>query len=206
MRHPAVIARLWPLAAVAALVLACSSEPSVTTSPNPTTPGSTTGRTASGSPGRPTTSAPSTAPTVSTPTPAGIGSTLTLVGNTPGQKLDVTVVKVVDPAGAENQYSTPEAGTRYVAVQFRLHNTGTVVYQDSPTNGARLIDQQGQQFRPSPYDSAAGPGFGGSVTVIPGDTALGYITFQVPTASTPAKVQFTLDSGFGPSTGQWTVS
>ncbi|MFI6850060.1 DUF4352 domain-containing protein [Kitasatospora sp. NBC_00085] len=121
--------------------------------------------------------------------------------------MDVTVVRVVDPASAKEAFSSPKAGTKLVAVQFRLRNTGTAVYDDSPSNGARLVDSEGQQFTASiTTDTTAGPGFPGSVTITPGDTALGYITFAIPTASQVAKIQFTLDSGFAPSTGQWTVS
>ncbi|MDX2685112.1 DUF4352 domain-containing protein [Streptomyces scabiei] len=93
-----------------------------------------------------------------------------------------------------------------MAVQFRLKNTGTVVYDDSPSNGARLVDAQGQQFDTAFEDTTAGPGFPGSVAVAPGDTALGFITFEVPTASKIAKVQFAMNSGFSGSTGQWKVS
>ncbi|MGW2546336.1 DUF4352 domain-containing protein [Kitasatospora sp. NPDC001574] len=123
-----------------------------------------------------------------------------------GENLDVTVVKVVDPAGAKETFQSPKAGTKLVAVQFRLHNTGTTVYKDSPTNGARLIDTEGQQFNSTLGETSAGPGFPGSVTLSPGDTALGYITFAVPATSTIAKVQFTMNSGFGPTTGQWTIA
>ncbi|MFF3068842.1 hypothetical protein [Kitasatospora sp. NPDC057936] len=42
-------------------------------------------------------------------------------------------------------------------------------------------------------------------TFAPGDTALGYITFQIPSSSKIQKVQFALDSGFAPTVGQWDV-
>src|SRR5690606_30374556 len=106
----------------------------------------------------------------------------------------------------EDEYSSPEAGKRFVAVQFRLKNTGTAVYSDSPSNGARIIDTQGQHFDASYQNSAAGPGFPGSVTVAPGDSALGFITFEIPTASKLAKVQFAMNSGFSGNKGQWNAS
>ncbi|MFI6850045.1 DUF4352 domain-containing protein [Kitasatospora sp. NBC_00085] len=154
--------------------------------------------TSSASPGQAT----SSVSTASAPTTASVGDTLALSGQKPEEKVDVTVVKIVDPATAKEAFSSPKAGTKLVAVQFRLRNTGTAVYDDSPSNGARLVDSEGQQFT----DTTAGPGFPGSVTIAPGDTALGYITFAIPTASQVAKIQFALDSGFAPSTGQWTVS
>ncbi|MEV0537623.1 hypothetical protein [Kitasatospora sp. NPDC050463] len=73
--------------------------------------------------------------------------------------MDVTVVKVVDPASATDTFSSPKAGMRLVAVQFRLGNTGTAVYDDSPSSGARLADSQGQQFNASiTTNTTAGPG------------------------------------------------
>ncbi|MFF4321264.1 DUF4352 domain-containing protein [Streptomyces sp. NPDC001568] len=135
-----------------------------------------------------------------------VGTTIDLTGARAGESLAVTLVKVVDPAGAKNEYSTPEAGTRFVAVQFRLKNTGTAVYQDSPGNGAKLVDTQGQRFDTSFDDSDAGVSFPGSITVAPGDTGLGFLTFEVPKASKIAKVQFAMNSGFSANTGQWNVS
>jgi hypothetical protein len=93
-----------------------------------------------------------------------VGDVLDLKGLEDGEALAVTVVRVVDPARAEDEYSTPDAGKRFVAVQFRLKNTGTAVYSDSPGNGARLVDAQGQQFDSTYEGTAAGPGFPGSVT------------------------------------------
>ncbi|MFH9709888.1 DUF4352 domain-containing protein [Streptomyces luteogriseus] len=92
-----------------------------------------------------------------------------------------------------------------MAVQFRLKNTGIAVYSDSPSNGARLVDVQGQQFDPTYEDTSAGPGFPGDVTAAPGDTVLGFITFEVPTDSRVVKIQFTMSSGFAGQTGQWDV-
>ncbi|PNG21753.1 hypothetical protein C1J00_12990 [Streptomyces cahuitamycinicus] len=134
-----------------------------------------------------------------------MGDSLDLTGLEDGESLAVTVVKVVDPARAENDFSTPDAGKRFVAVQFRLKNTGTAAYSDSPSNGARLVDAQGQSFDPTYEDTAAGPGFPGSVTAAPGDSVLGFITFEVPVGSRIAKVQFTMSSGFAGDTGQWEV-
>jgi hypothetical protein len=36
-----------------------------------------------------------------------------------------------------------------VAVQFRLKNTGTSAYDDSPSNGVTVIDKDGQRFSES---------------------------------------------------------
>jgi hypothetical protein len=80
------------------------------------------------------------------------------------------------------------------------------VLDEAPDNGAKLRDSQGQQFNPSLDETAAGPDFGGSVTLTPGDTVLGYITFEVPSGSKITTIQFALASGFASNVGQWTVS
>ncbi|WKX69343.1 DUF4352 domain-containing protein [Streptomyces sp. XD-27] len=134
-----------------------------------------------------------------------MGDTLNLTGIEEGEKLAVTVVKVVDPAGAKDQFSSPEAGMRFVAVQFRLKNTGSKVYSNTPENGAKVVDVQGQQFDSTLTETTAGPNFAGSTTIALGDTALGFIVFEVPAASKVAKIQFAMNSGFSNNTGQWSV-
>lgn len=152
------------------------------------------------------TSAP-TSPATSAPAksaPAKIGDSITLAGQN-GEKVTVTVVKVTDPAKPSDQYMTPDAGNRFVAVQLRFVNAGTVAYSDSVDNGAVLIDAAGQSFSAEPYTTTAGPGFAtGEVTIAPGATGLGWITFQMPTASKVASIQVGLDSGFSQK-GQWAL-
>ncbi|MFF7487640.1 DUF4352 domain-containing protein [Streptomyces luteogriseus] len=186
------------LVALLAVTVGCADDQKVTTQPA-TSPPPTTVPTA-----QPSTSE-AAGQTPSRPASAAVGDALDLKGLEDGEALAVTVVKVVDPARAENEYSTPDVGLRFVAVQFRLKNTGTAVYSDSPSNGARLVDAQGQQFDPTYEDTSAGPGFPGDVTAAPGDTVLGFITFEVPTDSRVVKIQFTMSSGFAGQTGQWDV-
>ncbi|KPI15630.1 protein of unknown function DUF1942 [Actinobacteria bacterium OK074] len=187
------------LAGLVATAVGCSGSEKVATTPASSSP------TSSAAIDQPLSAeSPSTTP-LSRATSAAVGDTLNLTGQKNGETLAVTVVKVVDPAVAENDYSTPGAGKRFVAVQFRLKNTGTEVYSDSPSNGAKIVDTQGQQFASTIEDTTAGPGFPGSVTIARGDTGLGFITFAIPASSKVAKVQFTMDSGFADNTGQWDV-
>ncbi|MGC0337837.1 DUF4352 domain-containing protein [Streptomyces sp. SLBN-8D4] len=187
------------LAGLIATAVGCSSDDTVTT-----TPASSSPTTSASAQPTPSSEAPSTPPPTRA-APAAVGDTLNLTGLENGEALAVTVVKVVDPARPENDYSTPDTGKRFVAVQFRLKNTGAAAYSDSPSNGAKVIDTQGQQFEATYEDTAAGPGFPGSVALAPGDTALGFITFEVPLNSTITKAQFTMSSGFSGNTGQWTL-
>ncbi|MFF4651259.1 DUF4352 domain-containing protein [Streptomyces sp. NPDC001380] len=134
---------------------------------------------------------------------AKVGDTISLKGME--TTADVTVLKVVDRAKGADEFNTPDAGKRFVAVQFRIRNTGRKAYSDSPSNGAKVVDAEGQGFDSWIADTAAGPGFPADVHLAPGGTAKGFITFQVPKGARIDKVQFGMDSGFADQTGQWDV-
>jgi hypothetical protein len=176
------------------LLLGCSAT-SVSNTPDSSTPAAPAALA--------TTDAPT--PTTETPAVAKVGDAITLKGSA-GSEIAVVVTNVVDPTKSTDGFSTPTAGNRYVAVQFRITNTGTAAYTDVPMNGAKVADADGQQFTSTVVMSvAAGPTFPVTVALIPGGKALGYIVFQVPTTSKITAVQFGMDSGFG-STGEWAVS
>lgn len=189
MRGPA-----WP--ALAALLVTaaagCTGGTRAATTPNDATP-------------RAVASSGRKAPIASTsPSPAAVGDTLGLTGITKGEKLDVTLVKVVDPAGGR-QFFSPSPGTRFVAVQFRLRNTGSAAFDDVPANGAKVVDTKGQGFDSTFAETTAGPDFPSSTTITPGGTALGFVVFEVPVGSKVAMVQYAMDSGLSTDVGQWKV-
>ncbi|MFD0529679.1 DUF4352 domain-containing protein [Kitasatospora arboriphila] len=137
--------------------------------------------------------------------PAKVGDTIALKGFEKTTTADVTVVKVVDNAEGEDEFSKPADGKRFVSVQFRIKPTGKA-YSDAPANSAKLLDAQGQSFTTSLYDTKAGQGFSGSVNIAPGESGLGFLTFEVPKDAVLDKVQFTLDSGMADQTGQWKLA
>ncbi|MFC0039636.1 DUF4352 domain-containing protein [Actinomadura rayongensis] len=134
---------------------------------------------------------------------ATVGDTITLAGNESGLKLEVTVVKVVPSARPKDEFSTPEPGKRFAAVQIRLKNVGSVTYDDSPGNGAQLIDTEDQQYDEDLNDISLGTSIGTSVKLAPGSSRKGYLVFSVLKKARLSKFQFSLDSGFGPQTGEW---
>ncbi|MEV6210891.1 DUF4352 domain-containing protein [Kitasatospora sp. NPDC051914] len=139
------------------------------------------------------------------PAPAKVGDTIALKGFEKNGTADVTVVKIVDNAEGEDEFSKPADGKRFVAVQFRIKATGKA-YSDAPSNSAKLLDNQGQSYDTSLYDTKAGQGFSGSVNIAPGESGLGFLTFEVPKDAVLDKVQFTLDSGMADQTGQWKLA
>ncbi|MFD9411140.1 DUF4352 domain-containing protein [Streptomyces sp. NPDC059989] len=138
--------------------------------------------------------------------PGGSGETVSLSGTEPGQRLDVTLVRVVDPADpAGPEGPAPDASTRLVAVQLRLENTGTAVYKDSPAPAAHLLDTSGQRFTGLNTATTAGDSFPDTVTLSPGGAADGHVTFRLPEDSVPAAVQFALNGGLADDVGQWSL-
>ncbi|MFD5491439.1 DUF4352 domain-containing protein [Streptomyces sp. NPDC127091] len=137
------------------------------------------------------------------PEVAKVGDTLTLEGFEEGSQLDVTVVKVADPAKSADEFMEPASGKRFVGVQFQLVNTGEAAYSDSPSNGAQVADTEGQQFDATFGDITAGPSMASSLKLKPGAKGLGWIVFEVPEAAKVDTVQFTMDSGFADKTGEW---
>jgi hypothetical protein len=137
------------------------------------------------------------------PEVAKVGDTLTLEGFEEGSKLDVTVVKVADPAKSADEFMEPASGKRFVGVQFQLVNTGKAAYSDSPSNGAQVADTEGQQFDATFGDITAGPSMASNLKLKPGAKGLGWIVFEVPEAAKADTVQFTMDSGFADKTGEW---
>ncbi|MCX4539702.1 hypothetical protein [Streptomyces sp. NBC_01565] len=129
------------------------------------------------------------------------GETVPLSGNRPGERLDVTLVQVVDPASP-----APDDSGRLVGVQLRLENTGSAVYKDSPASCAHLLDVAGQRFDGLNATIPAGPGFPETVTLAPGGTATGFVTFRLPKDAGLAAVQFALNGGLADDVGQWSLS
>ena len=150
-----------------------------------------------------------TAETAPTTTDAGggttskLGGTITLRGGDSGEQIQVTLLSVRDPAPSSDSFIQPDPGNRYVGIRLRLRNVGTTVYNDSPSNGASVIDRADQEFSASIF-AAVKPELG-SPTIRPGDQRVGWITVEVPKTSRLRTFQFTLSSGFGPETGEWSL-
>lgn len=152
-----------------------------------------------------TTSA-SSAPTPSATAAAklSVGSTATLT--TPSGPVEVTLVRVVDPAPPKESYIKPLAGERWIGVQFKIVNKGTKLFVDSPMAGLAAADPQGQPEDSFPdQEIAAGPMIDplAGVRLQPGDTTLGFIVYSLPEGTKMARIQYTPKGG---STAEWVLS
>jgi hypothetical protein len=120
--------------------------------------------------------------------------------------MTVTVTRVISSARENDGLSLTPAGDRLYAVQFRLADTGSAAYSDAPSNGAAVVDSAGQSYQSALEDVAGCQSFPATENIAAGASGLGCIVFEVPKAAKITQVQFTLDSGMGPQTGQWNVA
>jgi hypothetical protein len=135
---------------------------------------------------------------------AGVGDSVTLK-DSDDQPMKITLVKVIDPVSA-GEYDEPQHGRRYVGIKIKMTNKGDSTYDDSPSNGAHLIDTHDEQ-----WDStivSGGPCGGqaaSSTTISPGAKRNLCIPFEVGKKRKLKTFQFSLDSGFGPQAGEWNL-
>jgi hypothetical protein len=93
----------------------------------------------------------------------------------------------------------------YQSAQFHITNTGTAVYSATPLDAVEVVDAEGQHFGSTYDDVTAGPSMTATLTLRPGEKALGWITFEIPQAATITAVQFTPDSGSTDGVGEWRI-
>ncbi len=81
------------------------------------------------------------------------------------------------------------------------------MYEDAVGNELTLIDSNEYSYTPSLFSSGAGPAFPrGEVTIEPGQTSVGFATFDIPLGAQITKLQCVLDSGFGETLATWRVA
>lgn len=139
--------------------------------------------------------------------PLKAGDTAALVGKTAGVKLDVTYRKVIDPATSNDGFSGPTDGKRFVSVEFRLHNAGTVPYTDDPDNWVWGFNAAGKQIVGTMlFKIVGGEKLDTYMNLAPGAATSGFETFEIPIGQKLAKVQYRLKAGL-PSggMGEWSV-
>jgi Domain of unknown function (DUF4352) len=137
---------------------------------------------------------------------AQIGSAITLAGLSTGEQMSVTVTKVYSNAQPIDQYNEAPSGDRLYAIVLQLKNTGSVGYSDAPSNSALVYDSAGNSYQ-TQFDSVTEcQSFQPVVNIAVGSSGVGCVVYEVPNDAKITEVQFILDSGYGPQTGDWQVS
>jgi hypothetical protein len=155
----------------------------------------------------------STAPSVATGTPspsamhvaapARLGSYFD-VQDSSGDTYGVALTKIIDPAQARDQFTTPDNGKRFVGAVFIIKAiSGGSPQQEDVENDAALVGSNGQTYIPDIIPIVGYTDFNvGQIN----DNMTGAVTFQVPTGVKVSKVQWSTFSSFGVgSTVQWKV-
>jgi hypothetical protein len=198
-------ARRWTgygtLGAAAAVLVVTSC------SPSPPHPAQTHGNAAGATPGAVSAGTPpssSSKPPVGTST-GPLGATLA-VSDSSGTKLDVTVKKLIDPAGGANSYSKPASGKRFVGVKLRVKNIAASTYQNNANNETVVVLSDGKT-RHANYKPIASCGNfdNGQIKLKSGAASTGCVTFQVPDGQKVVKVSYG-NTVFPGTTAQWRVS
>jgi hypothetical protein len=92
---------------------------------------------------------------------------------------------------------------RVLTVRLRLHNLGEATYVDYPTGGARVVCTDGTHLRPARHRRE--PALR-EVRLEPGDETEGFLSFELPEAADPLRLQFALDVGVAPETAAWRLA
>ncbi len=184
---------------IAILVLSCACSSSSTPATSAATPASP--------PSTPSPTAPAATPSPTAPAEMTVGSTIDLTGFEDLQNGSDRAEGSGSGRAERPGIFGPEKGQRWVAVRVRLKNISSSTYDDSPDNGARVIDTKGQQFDTTITTGiTAGALFPGNVKIRPGSAAVGFMVFEVPKTAKLVTLQFGLDSGFADDFGEWEIS
>ncbi|MGK2966013.1 MAG: DUF4352 domain-containing protein [Tepidiformaceae bacterium] len=97
------------------------------------------------------------------------------------KKTKVTLVRVIDPATSDNQFTQPDAGNRYWAVEVQIENVGT-----QEVNGLDWKLRGSNDFE---YDREFVSGVGAELELFtnltPGAKQQGLVVFEIPADVTP---------------------
>lgn len=161
----------------------------------------------------PSPSARATSPAKTTPKPSvsefpAVGATLALSGESSGERYQVTLTSVVDPASESDGMGLLPAGQKLVAVNLTVKNVGRGIQQESIDDNVTLIDSAGHTYdgiSELGYSVSQCQTFGGQATLPPGQSESGCVVFQIPSAAVLAKFQYIPDAGFASSLTEWNL-
>ena len=194
------------VAVVAALGATACSAPTRRASTTTTSSGSSRG--SSSTTTVPPTTLPSSTPTLAvTPTTispaARVGGSVFLPGVNQDPPVQVTLVKVVNPARGADQFSTPVGTGQFVAVQLNIVFGGTNPVSPNVADDTVLEDNQGSIYQPTVANVLNCPAFRANPTARPGKPLVGCLTFDVDSGSKISEVLFTPNGQYGNVSAEW---
>jgi hypothetical protein len=145
--------------------------------------------------------------TTTKPKPAnGIGVTQ-VVENEEKQYEAVKLVGVIDPAQGADEFTTPDDGKRFVAVQVQITGQSTGNDTNDANNNLSIVGSDKQVYSPD-FDQVSGcTDFNdGQYTVTKGESEVGCVTYQVPIGVTVTTVKYNPNSGFSTNEASWSLN
>lgn len=138
--------------------------------------------------------------------PPGIGYSFTLE-NEDKQYEAVKLDGVVDPAQGADQFTSPGAGKRFVAVEITITGKSPGNDANDANDNLSLVGTNRQVYSPG-FDSVSEcTDFdNGQYTVTKGQSEKGCVTFQIPTGVYVAQVKYNPNAGFSTNEAVWTFS
>lgn len=118
--------------------------------------------------------------------------TTTLAGS-PLKRFAITASPSTDPFAPADGFNKPAVGTRFVAVQITIKNTGTAKATVEPARWIKGVTKSGSVIEPAvitsqPGDiSAGGPKMG---ILEPGEELTGIMVFEVPVADSISSLKY----------------
>lgn len=131
----------------------------------------------------------------SQPSASSGGSTLS-VHDFNGDTLSVKANGIIDPATPASQYVSPAAGSRFVAVEVTLSNTGAGTISSDVNTNMTVIGSDGQDYTPQFAPVSDCTNFSnGTYSLLQGDSERGCAIFQLPDGVKVGSMQFSLGDG-----------
>jgi hypothetical protein len=198
LRLISILVVVGVIAAGAALAPSGGNSPSAAASTGNSGAGNT-GNTGTGNTG--TSAASNSGQSTSTTVASGkIGDGFSMQDES-GDKIDVTLVQVIDPAQPDNDFDAASAGDRLVGIEIAVKNVGASNYSDDMNSDVTVIGSDSQD-QSQAFTSLAGcTNFdSGAVNLPPQQSVTGCVAFSVPTNISISKIEFGLTLG---PTVQW---
>jgi hypothetical protein len=119
-----------------------------------------------------------------------------------GNALSVGRPSDYDPAQGANQAYTPDAGKRFVAVDFNLHNGSGSTISDDADSDTTVVGTDTQVYTADFSQVSECTNFNnGQYSLTPGESESGCVVFQLPTGVGIKRIAFTI--GFEGDVAQW---
>jgi hypothetical protein len=115
-----------------------------------------------------------------------VAAPLTVGGSDTTSGFNVTLLQVVDPWTSNNQFESPDAGNRFVAVELNMVNSTDEIKPFSTLLGLEVIDSLGQRWNPA-FAGVDLPQLDGDVA--PGQNIRGWQVFEVPADATGLRLK-----------------